>query len=174
MKKFLFILLSFFFLSSWMVFTPDQSEEFGAKVKVSYLYSFTKLIDWPSESKQGNFVVGILGNNTILINELNKMAIKKTVESQKIEIKSIASSADAAQCQMVYILPDNSAQLSDVVNKVKSSSTLIITEKQGLAKQGAGINFVVIENKLQYELNKQNIENHKLKVGSLLETMAVH
>ncbi len=173
MKKLLFILLPFLFLCSWVVL-PDQSEETVARTKVFYLYNFTKLIDWPSDSKQGNFVVGILGTNITLINELNKMATKKMVEAQKIEIKNISSSADAAQCQIVYILPENSAQLGEVVNKVKSSSTLIITEKQGLVKQGAGINFVVIENKLQYELNKQNIENHKLKVGSLLETMAVH
>ncbi len=157
-----------------MVVKPDQSEEFAAKIKVAYLYNFTKLIEWPSDRKQGNFVVGVLGNNITLISELNKMAATKKVESQKIEIKNISSSSEASQCQIVYILPDNSSQLNDVVNKAKSSSVLIITENQGLVKQGAGINFIVVENKLKYELNKQNIENHKLKVGAQLETMAVH
>ncbi len=174
MKKLLLILISSVVLSSWMVVLPDQGEEFAAKIKVAYLYNFTKLIEWPNESKQGNFIVGILGTNSTLVGELNKMASSKMVSTQKIEIKNISSAAEAAQCHIVYILPDNSSQLGELVIKVKSSSILIVTENQGLVKQGSGINFVVIDNKLKYELNKQNIENHKLKVGSQLETMAVH
>ena len=174
MKKLLLILISSVVLSSWMVVLPDQGEEFAAKIKVAYLYNFTKLIEWPNDSKQGNFIVGILGSNLTLVGELNKMAASKMVSTQKIEIKNISSAAEAAQCHIVYILPDNSSQLGELVNKVKSSSILIVTENQGLVKQGSGINFVVIDNKLKYELNKQNIENHKLKVGSQLETMAVH
>ena len=134
MKKLLLILISSVFLTSWVVIMPDQGEEFAAKIKVAYLYNFTKLIEWPSNSKQGNFVVGVYGNNSTLLNELNMMASKKTVESQKIEIKSISSASDAVQCHIVYILPDNSAQLNEIVSKVKSSSILIVTESQGFSK----------------------------------------
>lgn len=173
MKKILFILVSVLLLSSWMVKAPDQSEEANAKIKAIYIYNFTKYIEWPDNYKEGNFVIGVLGTNLALVNELNKMASSKTVGTQKFEIKNVAAASDCAKCHIVYILSDNSAQLSDVIGKVKGKSALIVTDKSGLATKGAGINFFVDDNKQKIELNRSNIEKYKLKVASTLVNMAV-
>ena len=147
MKKILFIFASVLLLSSWMVVMPDQSEEANAHVKAIYIYNFTKYIEWPENYKEGNFVVGVLGTNVPLINELNKMAVSKTVGSQKFEIINVASISDVAKCHIIYILSDNSSQLNDVIGKVKGKSALIVTDKVGLATKGAGINFIIDGNK---------------------------
>ncbi|MFL5763836.1 MAG: YfiR family protein [Bacteroidia bacterium] len=173
MKKLLCIMLSVTLLSSWIVISPDQSEEANAKIKAIYIYNFTKYIEWPDSYKEGNFVVGVLGNNVALINELNKMAASKTVGTQKFEIKSVTAPADCAKCHIVYILSDNSGQLTDVLGKVKGKSALIVTDKSGLATKGAAINFFIDGNKQKIELNKSNIEKYKLKVASTLLDMAV-
>ena len=106
-----------------MVVLPDQSEEANAHVKAIYIYNFTKYIEWPQDYKDGNFVVGVMGTNTALLNELSKMASSKTVGSQKIEIQTVSSAADAPKCNIIYILSDNSAQLSDVTGKLKGNGT---------------------------------------------------
>ncbi len=173
MKKLLFILVSILLLSSWMVAPADQSEEANAKIKAIYIYNFTKYIEWPDTYKEGNFVVGVLGTSIPLVNELNKMASSKTVGTQKFEIKSVASAAECAKCHIVYILSDNSAQLPDVIGKVKGKSALIVTDKSGLATKGSGINFFVDGNKQKIELNRSNIEKYKLKVASTLVEMSV-
>ena len=174
MKKILLILLlplSLITLGGAM--KMDQSEEAGAKIKAIYIYNFTKYIEWPDDYKSGNFVIGVLGTNTPLMNELNKMASAKTVGTQKLEIKNLSGPADAGACHIVYILSDNSGQLGDVVGKIKGKSTLIVTDKAGSTKLGAGINFAIVENKQKIELNKGNIEKYKLKVASTLVEMAV-
>ncbi len=173
MKKILCILVSVLLLSSWVVIAPDQSEEANAKIKAIYIYNFTKYIEWPDNYKEGSFVVGVLGNNAPLLNELNKMASSKTVGVQKFEIKSVTSPADYAKCHIVYIPSDNSSQLPEVIGKVKGKSALIVTDKTGLATKGAGINFFIDGNKQKIELNKSNIEKYKLKVASTLVEMAV-
>jgi hypothetical protein len=173
MKKALAIVLSVILFSSWAMIRPDQSEEASAKIKAIYIYNFTKYIEWPETYKQGNFVVGVYGNSGALLNELNKMASIKTVGSQKLEIRSLSSAADASQCHIVYILSDNSPQLPDVLGKVKNRSALIVTDKAGLAAKGSGINFVIVDNKQKIELNKSNIEKYKLKVASTLVEMAL-
>ena len=60
-----------------------------------------------------------------------------------------------------------------LVDKIKNKSTLIITDRAGLATKGAGINFVIQENKQKIELNKSNIEKYKLKVASSLVELAI-
>ena len=173
MKKLVVILFSFLFFTSFEVVLPDQAEETTAKIQSIYIYNFTKYIEWPDNYKEGNFVIGFLGSNTSLLNELSKMSLSKKVGNQSIEIRNITTVDDATKFNIIYVLSDNSTQLTEVVNKVKTKSTLIITDKPGLAKQGAGINFVVVENKQKIELNKSNIEKHKLKVASTLVQMAV-
>jgi hypothetical protein len=173
MKKLLSIFVSVLILSSWMVVSPDQSEEANAKIKTIYIYNFTKYIEWPASYKEGNFVVGVLGTSTPLVSELNKMATSKTVGTQKFEIKSVSTPADCAKCHIVYILSDNSSQLNDVLGKLKGKSALIVTDKSGLATKGSGINFFVDGNKQKIELNRSNIEKYKLKVASTLVDMAV-
>ncbi|HSH67316.1 MAG TPA: YfiR family protein [Bacteroidia bacterium] len=172
MKKTIYILFSILFCTSWIGDKPSASEEASAKIKAIYIYNFTKYIEWPDSYKQGNFVIGVIGNNISLINELNKMAASKTVGSQRLEIKNI-SSPDDASCHIIYLLSDNSSQLSEVMDKIKNKSTLIITDKAGLASKGAAINFVIQENKQKIELNKSNIERYKLKVASSLVELAI-
>lgn len=175
MKKLLFIVISALFVVSWMAFLPDQAEEAFAKKKVQYLYSFTKYIEWPPEYKQGNFEIGVVGSNAAIAGELNKLVAVingKPETVQKLEIVNITSTTDPSKCHIIYILPDNSSELKDIVTKVKSKSTLIVTENKGLMNQGAAINFYFIESKLNFELNKSNIVSHNLKVANTLESLA--
>jgi hypothetical protein len=174
MKKTLFILLlPLLLLTQGAAVKMDQAEEAGAKIKAIYIYNFTKYIEWPTEYKDGNFVIGVYGTNIPLLNELGKMATSKMVGAQKMEIKNVSSAAEASQCHIIYILNDNSSQLADVIGKVKGKSILIVTDKSGMAKLGAGISFSVVDNKQKIELNRSNIERYKLKVASTLVDMAV-
>ncbi len=91
---------------------------------------------------------------------------------QELEVVNITSGTDPSKCHLIYILPDNSSELKDIVAKVKNKSTLIVTENKGLMSQGAAINFYFVESKLNFELNKSNIVSHNLKVANTLESLA--
>ncbi len=167
------MLFSIIFLTSWLSPDYDPSEKANAKIKTIYIYNFTKYIEWPNAYKEGKFVIGVLGNNSSLYDELNKMAESKMVGTQKIEIRNLTNIDLAAECHIIYVLTPNSDQLKDIIQKLKGKCGLIITDKPGMAKQGAGINFVVLDNKQKIELNKTNIEKYKLKVASTLIDMAI-
>lgn len=172
MKKLLFILISLTLFTSSRVVTPDDSEEANARIKAIYIYNFTKYIEWPDGYREGSFVIGFIGNNSALLSELSKMANSKKVGSQSIEIRNISALDDNTKFNIIFVLPENSAQLSEVISKTKGKSTLIITEKPGLAEKGSAINFIVEDNKQKIELNKANIEKYKLKVANSLVQMA--
>ncbi len=168
MKKFLFILLSLVLLTSSTVVMPGDSEEANAKIKAIYIYNFTKYIEWPENYQEGSFVIGFIGSSSSLLTELSKLATSKKAGNQSIEIKNISKVDDNTKYHIIFILSDNSAQLTEVIAKSKGKSTLIVTEKPGLAQKGAGINFIVEDNKQKIELNKENISKYKLKVAETL------
>lgn len=149
-----------------------QNIDTNAKYKAMFVYNFTKYFEWPQSYKDGNFVIGVLGNSSLL-SELNTMASTKKVGNQSFEIKTFQNTGAITNCHMLIVAPDVTTPLSEIVSKIKKNSTLLITEKQGFAKQGAAINFVVQNNKPAFELNKTSAEKQDLKVSTNLLSLAI-
>ncbi|MBN8703289.1 MAG: YfiR family protein [Bacteroidetes bacterium] len=172
MRNLLYIILFIFLLSA----TTDNTtspEAVNAKVKTVYIYNFTKYIDWPQEYKSGNFTIAIVGSNPSLIAELTKMASTKKAGFQDFEVKQLTSISSKDKYHILFISPDTEISVSDISSKLKGKSTLLVTEKTGLAKQWSAINFVVKDNKQKFELNSANAEKYKLKISSNLKSLAL-
>lgn len=175
MKKGVIISLLFFAFCA-TAFTPGYSPsnpDTNAKIKAVFIYNFTKYIEWPENYKTGEFTIGILGENDALFKELNQMSKVKKVANQTFSIKSYSQIGDVSNPHILYIPADSAEALSKAVDKLKGKSTLIVTEKPGMAKKGSAINFVIVGNRQKFELNKNTAEKHNLKVASTLEKLAV-
>lgn len=172
MRKFLIISLSILFLSFDLVeYSFYQKDDGPSKIKASFIYNFTRYFEWP-ESKETTFNITILGDNPGLAAKLTDMSSTKTVGAKKIVVHTINALAEATKPEILFILPDKSNALAEAVSKFKGKGTLIVTEKQGLAKVGAAINFVILENNIKFELNKTSAGKAGLKVSSKIEPLA--
>lgn len=169
MKKIAIILVALLTFSSG--FKLDDAVDTNSKMKAIFIMNFTKLVEWPQAYREGNFVVGVVGESP-LFQELSKMAKTKKVANQTLEIKKFDSSGDISKCHILYVSQNSKDDISDVLKQVKTNSTLIITEQQGFVDKGAGINFIIKDNRQKFELNKKNVEKYKLKVSSNLEALA--
>ena len=169
LKYSLLFLLAFSSLS----FQQQQSFDPAAKVKAAFLYNFTKYFEWPDKMKSGNFIIQIIGTNTNLNQELNKMASSKQVGNQKLEIKTSTSIDASTQPHIIFLLSESSDMLKEINSKYKGKGSLVVTEKNGLAKAGSAINFVVMDNKQKFEYNKNNAVKAGLKTGDGLNSLAI-
>ena len=172
MRRFYTVFIIAAVFLSFRANSPTE-EDTNAKIKAVFLYNFTKYVEWPTSYKEGTFIIGIYGSNSPLLTELNKMAFTKTVGKQQLQIKTISSMDKFDKCHMLFVTSDNGGSFSEVLSKLKGTSTLIITERPGLARQGAAINFVVQDNKQKFELNRANAEKYNLKVSSNLAALAI-
>ena len=161
------LLFSALFLSA-----GTRTYDTNAKIKAVFLYNFTKYIEWPKEERSGKFVFGVLGNSP-LYTELSNMSKTKKVNGSPIEVKKFNSPNEINGCHVIYVPPASSGKWTEVLKKVSGKSTLLVSEKPGLAKQGAIINFVVKDNRQKFELNLSNAQKHELKVSSSLEALAI-
>jgi hypothetical protein len=170
-----FIKYSLLFVLAFTSLSFQQQPNFdpNAKVKAVFLYNFTKYFEWPEKMKTGNFIIQVVGTNSSLSQELNKMASSKQVGNQKIEIKTSSNLDGAGQAHIIFLLSESSDLLKDVSSKYKGKGTLIVTEKIGMAKAGSAINFVVAENKQRFEYNENNAVKAGLKTGDGLNSLAI-
>lgn len=148
------------------------SYDTNAKIKAVYIYNFTKYIEWPKEYREQVFVIGVLGDSP-LVDELKSMSAAKKVFNQNIEIKKFNSVAEIGQCHILYVASEAKDPFANVLAKIKTYSTLLITDKEGMATQGSAINFVVLQNRQKFELNETNAIKYNLKVSNSLEALAI-
>lgn len=140
--------------------------------KALFMYNFTKDIEWPPSHRTGEFVVAVLGSSAI-VDELNKIAAAKKVGSQPIVVRKINSVAEISKCNMLFITPGKSNELSAAVSATSGKSVLIITDKEGMAKAGSCINLVKVDGKQKFEINPKAIAGQGLKVTSFLTSLGI-
>lgn len=137
-----------------------------------FIYNFAKYIQWPAEKQSGDFVIGVLGNSPIT-DKLKEMSQSKKVGIQSIKVVSFQNVDQISNCHILFIPADQSNYFDAVKSKVQNTSTLLITEEKNLGKKGSNINFIVVDGKLRFELNKMETEKANLKVSSDLTKLAI-
>ena len=163
------LLITSLFLVSFFYQANAQTQI--ARAQAMFIYNFSRLIEWPANYKNGPFVIGILGSSA-LQEQLLVYTSGKRVGSQPITVKSFRSPADVSTCHILFVTFSSTKLMSNVVNSVKGKSTLMITEKNGAIKQGSAINFVVVGDKLKFELSSSNAIKYNIKISSKLNEMA--
>ena len=105
--------------------------------------------------------------------ELEIIAGKQKVGTQNIVVKTFNSIDEITNCHILYIPTSKSSSLAEIIEKTTGKNILIITDKEGLASQGACINYVKDGDRIKYELNKKNIEKRGMIVNSALITLGI-
>ncbi len=162
----------FFIICSLLIAFAFSTEAQVEKLQAFFIYNFTKYIEWPPDYQSGNFEIVVLGSSQI-DTYIKEIASSKKVGNQSIETKKISSASEISKCHIVFISKEKSGELQNVILKIGSNSTLIITEKDDLAGMGAAINFVIISDKQKFELNKRNAIKYGLKINNQLDGLAI-
>jgi hypothetical protein len=145
-----------------------QSQE---KIYSLLIMNFAKGIQWPGGS--GNkFVIGVL-EYPPLVAELKNATASASINGRNIEIKEFDRAENVEHCQILFIPAYKSKNLPLVLNKFPNDPTLIVSNKMDFARQGGGINFVLMDGKLKYEINCKSIEKRGMKVSSNVKGMGI-
>lgn len=142
------------------------------KFKALFLYNFIKNVEWPQSYKQGDLIIGVLGNNPI-IKELETISSTQRAGSQSMKVKVFSSVEEINNCHILYIAPGKAAAIPQLLAKLNGSSTLIVSDSKGGIQQGSGINFIMDGDKLKFEIKRQHIEVKGLKVSTSLLNLGI-
>jgi hypothetical protein len=142
------------------------------KVKALFIYNFIKHVEWPQSNMQGDLIVGVLGSN-VMKGELESLTSTQRMGNHGIKVKIFSNPEEVLNCHVLYVSPGKSGQIANLSAKLNSQSTLIISDGRNGIAQGAGINFTINDDKLRFEISKNRIEQHGMKVSSDLVKMGI-
>lgn len=148
------------------------AQEMDYRMQSVFIVRFAKYIEWPGSAKSGDFQIGVLGGEEAE-KAIHATVDGKTVGNQKIVVKRFDAVSQVSPCNILYITYPKSSNYYSAASKLQGKSTLIITEKEGLAKKGSNINLVVNDGKMNFEVNKASSEKSGLKIPASLLSLAI-
>lgn len=173
MKKGLLLIAALCAMSATIQQVPKLNEtDTSALIKASYLYHFSKLVDWPTNVKTGNFVISVMGSSNVH-QELVKKYNTKQIGSQQIEVRKITKTLNISKCHVLYVGSECADILPDIVKALKGEPTLIVSDDPNGLKKGSDINFIIEDKKLFFEVSTKYAAEKELFMGSTLKSLAI-
>jgi hypothetical protein len=142
------------------------------KIYAVFLLNFSRFIEWPQASDSDEFTIGIF-DDPPLAAELKNVLKIKSVGKQKIKIIEYTLLKQVGYCNILFI-PEHKTQFAQtLIGKFPYTATLFVTEKEGMAKQGININFLIIDGKLKFELNQRAMKGRGLKASPEFQSFSI-
>ena len=168
-----FLLLAFFAALAPVHLRAESALEREYEIKAAYIYNFINYIDWPENAfppAGGTITIGVVGDTPFgaALAVLNG----KQVKGRTVALKQIVDIKDLDRCQIVFINSSEKARLPELLEKLKDSRALTVSEIDGFAQQGGIINFISEHNKVRFEINPDAARRLGLNISSELLKLA--
>lgn len=155
----------------------DQAK--ALKVKAAYVYNFAKFIEWPAgvyKDAESPFVIGVVGDDSFLKN-LNDTVRAKKIATRPVTILRLrwgtpADRAKLKRCRILYISKTERRRLTEIFGALKGKPVLLVSDIPGFASGGGMIGFVLEQQRIIFEINREALEQAKLKTSAKLLKLA--
>ena len=143
------------------------------EIKAAYLYNFINYIEWPENAfpgPGGTITIGVVGQSPFApaLDVLNG----KQIKGRTVALKQVIDTKDLGQCQIVFINSSEKARVPELLEKLKDSRVLTVSDFDGFAQQGGIINFISEHNKVRFEINPDAAHRLGLTISSELLKLA--
>jgi hypothetical protein len=133
-----------------------------------YVVNIAKYSSWPAVA--GDFNVTVFGKSKVY-DELMKQN-GKMVNGHVMKVTQAENISDIGHPQIIYLADGKSSSLDDILKMTEGKSIMIISEREGLHKRGAGFSFIVMENgTLRCDINNTELEKRQIKVSKNLSAL---
>ena len=135
-----------------------------------FVYGLSKYTSWPATGNT-EFTIAVIGKSKTY-DEMTKAYAGKNIAGLPIKVVQVEDPKTVPTAQIIY-LPDNKSSMIDEVKKLTDGKpVLIIAEREGLHKRGAGMSFIAIDSKLRLDINSKELQSRQIKIANQLQSLA--
>jgi hypothetical protein len=158
------------FVLVFCFYTSLQAQTKNLQVYSLFVMNIAKYSSWPNYGSEFNIVV--FGKSKIH-DELQKLSAAKMINGIPLKISQTDNLIDLGSQQIIYLSDGKSSALDDILKLINGKSVMIIAEREGLVKKGAGFSFVLLDNNtLRFDINNTDLDRRQIKVSKNLVALA--
>lgn len=143
------------------------------ELKAAYLYNFALFTTWPSDrlaDASAAMTFCVLGQ-TPLASALTGLQSRK-LRDRRIVVKQIASPEEVRSCHVLFIGAGEYGNLPKVVEAVRDSGTLTVTDALDPLSSEAAISMMIENGRLVFDVNLPSAQRARLTLSSKLLKLA--
>jgi len=140
------------------------------QVKALFLFNFAKYVEWPANTfgaTNSPITIGIVGGGPCL-EPLQKTIEGKLVSEHPILIRQLDKIENLNKCQILFIGISEKKRMGEILDQVRNTPVLTVSEVEQFAGQGGMIGFVKKDGKVRLEINLKAARQAKLEISSKL------
>jgi hypothetical protein len=142
-------------------------------VKAAFLYRFTGYVDWPSQAvTDPQFTIAVLDADGVAT-ELGRLLQNRQIQNRPAQVRSLKNLRELDGAQMLYIGASHRDDLRRLISSVAGRPVLIVTNADGGLDAGSSVNFLLIDQRVRFEISLDAAQASGLRVASELLAVAV-
>ncbi|CDG81213.1 hypothetical protein GJA_553 [Janthinobacterium agaricidamnosum NBRC 102515 = DSM 9628] len=154
-----------------------QAQASGAlerQVKAAYLYKFTGFVEWPDGSftrPDNPLVIGVAGAD-VLADQLEQTVAGHLANGRAILVRKLRRGDSLAGLHILFIGPMERAPLQEIIAASRGLPLLTVSDSDDAYAQGSMVNFVVVDDKLRFEVALKPVLLSRMKISARLLSAA--
>lgn len=142
-----------------------------AELKGAFVFRIARYVEWPRESAStGALRVAVVGEEPFA-GILKPMIDGESLHGRRIEVKRVASSAEAAPCH-ILVVSGAPEPMGRILAAVDGAPVLTVGDHPDFARRGGMIGLVRDGPRIALEVNRRAIDDAGLRVSSQLLQIA--
>jgi YfiR/HmsC-like len=142
-------------------------------VKAAFLYRFAGYVDWPAAALvEPQFTIAVLDADGVA-GELGRLLQNRRVQNRPARVRSIKSIKELNNAQMLYIGASHRGDLRRVIAALSGRPVLVVTNEDDGLDAGSTVNFLLIDQRVRFEISVDAAQSAGLKVASELLAVAL-
>ena len=140
------------------------------RIKAAFVCKFLGYVEWPPlafAAADSPIVISVLASDAI-IDEVSRTAAGLSVDGRALTVRKFQRGESLAGTHLVYIAATDEARLAESIAALKSLPILVVTEATRGLPSGSMINFVVVDDKVRFDIAPHVAEASRLKISARL------
>jgi hypothetical protein len=167
------LLITSFFLQPSISYTQQRNAS-EYEVKATYLYNFGRFVHWSADAsfaKNESFPICVIGQDPFGTT-LDTILSGETIEGRPVVAKRVSKPQDALDCRILYISLSENARLKETLAGLDKAGVLTVSDIPQFSERGGMIQFVLVGNKIRFEVNLTSAQDAGLTMSSDLLKVA--
>ncbi len=143
------------------------AENLTSEFQSEFIRRFPKFIEWPAESIDQSFVIGVMGRSDLLP-ALTKAMVGSNIKGKPVDVRRVSDLPGLDSCNIVFVSSSKRGQLEEILSRVKRKPILTISDTKGFGRRGVIINFTIQDDAIRFEINKNSAEDAGLRLAAQL------
>ena len=146
------------------------------EVKAAFLYNFAQFVEWPA----GTFASATDPIRLCILNDrpfqaqLTQIAGNKQIAGHPVLVILVQDIKQSRGCHELFVGSSQSQENVQIIDSLRGTSVLTVGETNDFLEHGGIINFIVLGDHVQFQVNQKAATQARLHMSSQLLSVAKH